>query len=370
MKILTLTGTRPEIIRMSETIKVLDEVFDNTFIHSGQNTGTNMKEIFFEDLELRKPDLEWEIDSSSLAAIIGSTMKHLELYIREFRPNVLVTLGDTNSALAGLIAKRYGVVTYHIEAGNRSFDENVPEEINRRIIDHFSDFNLAYSTNAYNNLIQEGLHPRKLMICGSPMLEIINKHRSKIENSPVLANLSLKKDSYFLLSAHRQENVDNPDRLRLLWNSLNELSINYKKSIVISLHPRTKSKIEQFRIKSGANLIFHDPFGFIDYMSLQANAFCVLSDSGTISEESAILKYPAITIRDSMERPEALDSGSIIMTGLEEKEIQRGVEIVRLFKERVSIPDAYAIPDHSLRVVRFIQSTAARAHDWSGYRNQ
>ena len=368
MKIVTLTGTRPEIIRLSETIKSIDRFFDNTFIHSGQNVGIKMKEIFFSDLELRQPDIDWDLDVKNLSSIIGSTMSNLEIYIKKNKPDALITLGDTNSALAGLIARRYGVVTYHIEAGNRSFDMNVPEEVNRKVIDHFSTFNLAYSTNAYNNLMREGLHPRFSSICGSPMLEIINKHKEKIRNSKILSELGISTKEYFLVSAHRQENVDNPNRLKQLWDSLDKISNDYQLPCLITLHPRTKNQLEKQKIKSTGNLVMHEPFGFIDYMALQKNAMCVLSDSGTISEESSILKFPAITLRDSIERPEALETGAIMLAGLSYAEIKRGIDIATHSRDEVITPEAYLVPDHSLRVTKFVQSTISRANEWSGIR--
>jgi len=368
VKIFTLTGTRPEIIRLSETIKALDSVFDHTFIHSGQNLGANMKDVFFDDLDLRRPDIEWQSDQSSLARIIASTMENLEGYIKAEKPNAMVTLGDTNSALSGLIARRYGITTYHIEAGNRSFDPNVPEEVNRRVIDHFSDFNLAYSTNAYNNLIYEGLHPRNLMLCGSPMREVIEKHLQKIQNSKVLEALNLHKNSYFLVSAHRQENINNPERLKRLWKSLNLISDKYQIPCLVSVHPRTRTMFESAGLKESSKIVFHEPFGFLDYCALQMDAFCVLSDSGTISEESSILGFSAVTIRDSIERPEALETGSIMMAGLDYEEIERAVSISKKFGTMSSCPEAYLVNDHSSRVVKYIQSTAARAHIWSGLR--
>ena len=297
-------------------------------------------------------------------------MKNLENYIETERPDVMLTLGDTNSALSGLIAKRYGVLTYHIEAGNRSFDSNVPEEVNRKIIDHFSDFNLAYSTNAYNNLLREGLHPRSLLQCGSPMYEVLKKHEGKIKKSKILNQLKITKNNYFLVSVHRQENIDNIARLKQLWETLEEIARKYNKPCLISLHPRTKNLLDKAQITSSSNIIFHEPFGFIDYCALQVNAFCVLSDSGTISEESTILGFNAVTLRDSIERSEALDSGSIMLAGLTAPETIRAIEITSKFGNRISTPEAYLVPDHSLRVVRFIQSTASRGHSWFGYRER
>jgi UDP-N-acetylglucosamine 2-epimerase (non-hydrolysing) len=368
MKILTMVGTRPEIIRLSETIKLLDQHFEHRFVHSGQNMSTNMRDVFFEDLDLRLPDAQWEIDGSSLATIIGSTMANLERELKTFEPDALVTLGDTNTALAGLIAKRFGVITYHLEAGNRSFDENVPEEINRKVVDHFSDFNLAYSQNAIQNLLNEGLHPRRMMMCGSPMRQVINRIEDKIEISTALSKVGVEKEQYFLVSAHRQENVDNPARLQNLFDTLATVSREFDRPIVISLHPRTQNILQKTGIKTPKEFIVHEPFGFVDYISLQKNAFCVLSDSGTISEEASILRFPAVTIRDSMERPEALDAGAMIMCGLSELDILRAVNLARDTYKKNVCPAAYEVEDHAERVVKFIISTATRAHEWFGIR--
>lgn len=368
MKIVTLVGTRPEIIRLSETIKLLDRFSEHTFIHSGQNLGENMKDIFFRDLNLRNPDIEWEADHTSLSRIIASTMENLENYIKTRKPDAILTLGDTNSALAVMIAKRLGVLTYHLEAGNRSFDENVPEEINRRIIDHFSDFNLAYSDQAYNNLMREGLSPRRTIKCGSPMKEVINAHFTDISNSSVLQKLNLIKNSYFVVSLHRQENVDSPTRLKNAINSINLVASEFGMPVVISLHPRTKSRIQEMGIEFSKNIIDHEPFGFLDYMKLQMDSYCVLSDSGTISEESSILGFPAVTLRDSMERPEALDVGAMIMTGLGYDQIRVAILLVTSDKNEFLLPDAYDLENHSQVVVKFIQSTATRANEWLGIR--
>ena len=368
MKIMTIAGTRPEIIRLAATIKKLDEYFEHRFIHTGQNTSANMRDIFFDDLDLREPDEFWNIVSNgNLSEMIGGIMQKLENEIREHKPAGLVVLGDTNSAIATIIARRMGVVVYHIEAGNRSFDENVPEEVNRRIIDHFADFNLVYSRNALQNLLDEGLNRRRILMCGSPMAEVIESVRSKIENSQILSKLGLESEQYILVSAHRQENVDSLDRLTTLVASLGQVSEYFKKNILVSLHPRTKSKIEQSGIKVSGSIIFHEPFGFVDYLKLQTNAYVVLSDSGTISEEATILGFPAVTIRDSMERQEALEVGGMVLTGIEFDNIRCGIQAVKsnLLNQ---IPEAYGSLDHSEIVTRYIISTISRAKNWMGIR--
>jgi len=369
VKILTMAGTRPEVIRLSSTIKKLDNLVDHKFVHTGQNFSPEMRDVFYDDLDLRLPDAQWQIPDSSLSGMIGTTMSNLEAEIKNFKPDALVMLGDTNSALAGLIARRMGVITYHIEAGNRSFDENVPEEINRRIIDHFSDFNLAYSQNALQNLLNEGLHPRRLLLCGSPMREVIESISHKLSSQNVLSKFTVKPREFFLVSAHRQENVDDPLRLLTLVQSLDKLFQKYRFPILVSMHPRTRMKIDDLGIQLPEGIISAKPFGFLDYLVLQMNAFCVLSDSGTISEESAILNFPAITIRDSIERPEALETGSIMMSGLEFENIDLAVQIATLAKSPINCPDAYAVEDHSDRVVKFIISTLPRANEWFGIRS-
>jgi len=368
MRAVTLVGTRPEIIRLSETIKLLDKFCDHTLIHSGQNSGSNMKDIFFQDLELRRPDIEWDVDNSSLARSVGSTMEKLEAYVQENKPNILITLGDTNTALAGLIAKRMGVITYHLEAGNRSFDENVPEETNRRIIDHFSDFNLAYSDRAYENLMREGLSPRRSIKCGSPIREIIDLHLGKIRSSKVVSELGLRNGDFFLISLHRQENVNSPLRLATAIESINLLAAEFNKPILFSVHPRTREKISKLGIKFSSQIILHEPFGYLDFLNLQLNAFCVLSDSGTVSEESAVLGFPAITLRDSMERPEALETGTMMMAGLNFHSILRAVNLATQPTNLPVSPHEYNLINHSQIVVKYIQSTAERAHEWLGIR--
>ena len=369
MKILTIAGTRPEIIRLSSTITKLDQYFEHRFIHTGQNVSNNMRDVFFKDLELREPDAYWELKANSgLASSLAEIMTKLEAEIESFKPKALVVLGDTNSALATIVARRMGVIVYHIEAGNRSFDENVPEEVNRRVIDHFSNFNLAYSKNAFQNLLDEGLDRRRMITCGSPMPEVIRRIEHKLQSCTILNQLNLKSESYILVSAHRQENVNSIERLSKLIQSLDLVSKRYKKRIMVSLHPRTQSKIKEMGGDIPPGVEFHEPFGFIDYLKLQIESFVVLSDSGTISEESSILNFPAISIRDSMERQEALDTGSMILCGIEFEDIINGISLVR-DKPNMNTPQAYQEHNHSEIVVRFIASTASRANDWMGIRS-
>jgi UDP-N-acetylglucosamine 2-epimerase (non-hydrolysing) len=284
-------------------------------------------------------------------------------------------LGDINSVISAVLAKRMHIPVYHMEAGNRSFDENVPEETNRRLVDHVSDFNLPYTEHARRNLLAEGLHPRRVMVSGSPMKEVLDYYSPKIKSSEVLKSLELNPQGYFLVSAHRQENVDSAERLQDLLGSLTEIYNTWGLPILVSTHPRTRKKLESISsYKETKGVIFHEPFGFIDYNHLQLNAKCVLSDSGTISEESSILGFPAVTIRDSMERPEALESGVIVMTGLKPANIIAGIRAVIATHGadpdflKITLPSGYDVPDFSTRVLKFVLSTATRHHEWAGVR--
>jgi UDP-N-acetylglucosamine 2-epimerase len=356
-RITTILGTRPELIRMSCILEKLDQVFHHRVIHTGQNFDPQLSQVFISDLGIRKPDKHLEIPKGSL----GSFWSHLFLEMeREFDANptdAVVILGDTNSALAGLIAKRRGIPVYHLEAGNRSFDANVPEEINRKVIDHFADYNLTYTQYAKANLLREGLHPQNLTVIGSPLYEVLDKYSSKIDNSEILNTLKLTTHGYFLVSAHRQENVDLSERIQTLFESLNWMASEFKLPIIVSTHPRTREKIQLSEIKLESNIQLHQSFGFFDYIKLQKNARAVLSDSGSVPEESAILGFPAITIRDSMERQEALESGSIIMSGISTSGISEALRIIASTPSSRSIPSEYKVQDTSTRVVNFIAST-------------
>lgn len=369
-RIVTIVGTRPEIIRLSRVIEHLDAVSDHTLVHTGQNFDRQLNDVFFEELSIRTPDRFLDVDTSSLGAVLGDVIRKSEILFEELRPDAVLVLGDTNSALSLVMAKRMHIPTYHMEAGNRSFDENVPEETNRRLVDHIADFNLAYTEHARRNLLAEGLHPRRIAVTGSPMHEVLDYYRDRIEASDALARLNVTPGEYFLVSAHRQENVDSPERLSTLLDSLRRLHEAYGLPILVSTHPRTRRRLEQLPDAGELEgVVFHEPFGFLDYCALQKDARCVISDSGTISEESAILGFPAITIRDSMERPEALDTGSIVMTGLESDEILAGIEeVTRPGAAPLQLPIDYAPTDTSRRVVRFMLSTLSRHHEWAGIR--
>jgi UDP-N-acetylglucosamine 2-epimerase (non-hydrolysing) len=349
----------------------LDETVNHIFVHTGQNTDPKLSNIFFDEIKIRKPDYYLEVNTSSLGSVLGDTLIKVEEIFEKHKPNGAAILGDTKSAIAAFLAKRMQSPVYHMEAGNRSFDENVPEETNRRMIDHVSDFNLAYTEHARRNLLNEGLHPRRVLVTGSPMREIMQHYKKEINSSPILKTLNIRKNEYFLVSAHRQENVDSEIRLRNLLETLTGISETWNLPVVVSTHPRTRKQMESLpEFKEISNVVFHEPFGFFDYNQLQLNAKCVISDSGSISEESSILGFPAITIRDSMERPEALDTGSIIMTGLRKDEVLMGIEsaISQRKEFETTMPLGYEVSDFSKRVVNFILSTVWRHHEWAGLR--
>ena len=367
-RITTILGTRPELIRLSVIIKRLDALFEHRLLHTGQNSDPKLSSIFFKELQVRKPDLYLEVSNQSLGQFLGNLFSEIEREFEKYPPDAVVILGDTNSALAGIIAKRRGIPVYHLEAGNRSFDQNVPEEINRRIVDHFADFNFAYTNNARENLIREGVHPRNTAVIGSPLCEVISNFRTEIESSNILKELKIESGKYFLISAHRQENVDDPERLMALVHTLNEIAKQYKMPIIISTHPRTKSKLDQLNVDQNSLLNFHQPFGFIDYCKLQKESRIVLSDSGSISEEAVILGFKAITIRDSMERPEALEAGAILLGGIDKRSVLECIEIIESSPVSKSPPSEYLITDTSTRVINFIVSTIHQHSFWSGLR--
>ena len=370
MKVMTIVGTRPEIIRLSRVMVRLDATVDHIVVHTGQNYDHQLNQVFFDDLGLRAPDHYLNVDTSSLGMVLGEILIKTEQILLEEQPNAVLVLGDTNSCIALVMAKRMRIPTYHMEAGNRCFDDNVPEEINRRLVDHVADFNLAYTEHARRNLLAEGLHPRRVIVTGSPMREVLDAYRTQIDASDVLARLGIEAGRYFLVSAHREENVDHPARLRMLLDCLGRVQETWHLPVVVSTHPRTRKRLEKLGTAPGSDATrWMEPFGFHDYNHLQMKAACVLSDSGTIAEESSILGFPAITLRDSIERPEALDSGSIMMTGLDADDVEQAVTIALADGPVTSsTPAGYEVTDSSNRVVRFIVSTASRHHAWAGIR--
>ncbi|WP_333688612.1 non-hydrolyzing UDP-N-acetylglucosamine 2-epimerase [Methylococcus capsulatus] len=316
MKVMTIVGTRPEIIRLSETIKVLDRLFDHTLVHTGQNYDYELNQVFFEELGLRKPDFFLEAAGANAIETIARVMTGTDRVMAELRPEALLILGDTNSALAAYPAKRRHIPIFHMEAGNRCFDFRVPEEINRRIVDHISDINLTYTEHARRYLLAEGLPPDRVIKTGSPMKEVILHHREAIAASDMVTRLGLEKGNYFVASVHREENVDQPERLGALTETLNAVSRHYGCEIFFSVHPRTAKRLAEHGLNPDSAVRQIKPLGFIDYIALQQAAKCVLSDSGTITEESSLLGFPAVTLRQAHERPEGMDEGTVVLCDL------------------------------------------------------
>lgn len=359
---MTVMGTRPEIIRLSCILPKMDEYFDHIIVFTSQSYDKELSTVFFEDFKLRKPDYVLSVKADTLGGQLANILTQTEEVMLKEKPDGLLVLGDTNSALCTIIAKRLKIPIFHMEAGNRSFDENVPEEINRRIIDHISDFNLPYGEHSRRYLIREGVHPGSIYTTGSPLGEVINKFKKDIEASKILDELRLCEQEYFIVSTHREENVDNPENLKELFASINFITEEYGYPAIVTLHPRTKIRLEKAKIKVGDKVILHEPFGFLDYNKLQMNSLCVLSDSGTIQEESTILGFRAVQIRVSSERPEAFDTGSIILTGFNRDSIASAVAMTvdeAKKGERVDIPETYRPTNISSRVVKLIMGLAS-----------
>jgi UDP-N-acetylglucosamine 2-epimerase len=372
LKVMTILGTRPEIIRLSRVMALLDRHVQHIIVHTGQNYDYELNEVFFNDLEIRRPDYFLQVDTSSLGTVLGDTLIKIEQVLREERPDAVLILGDTNSSVAGIMAKRLKIPIFHMEAGNRCFDFNVPEEINRRIIDHIADFNLVYTEHARRHLLSEGLPHRRIYLTGSPMYEVLTYYRERIDASDILSELDLQSQGYFVVSVHREENVDNPANLEKILTVLNRLAERYDVPVIVSTHPRTRKRLEGLQgMEVDARVRFLKPFGFFDYVHLEMHALCTISDSGTISEESAVLSFPAVTIREAMERPEALDAGSIILTGLDVDTVLDAVGLVMVEgRERLEteIPAEYRVPDTSWRVLKLILGTAKLSNKWAGIR--
>ena len=368
IKVLTVLGTRPEIIRLSRVMARLDDHPDiqHVLAHTGQNYDRELNAVFFEEMGVCAPDHVMNVDTSSLGATLGDVLRKSEAVMRAEQPDAVLVLGDTNSALAAIMARRMHIPIYHMEAGNRSFDANVPEEANRRIVDHTADFNLVYTERARQHLLSEGLPHRKIYLTGSPMFEVLGHYRKQIDASTVLTELGLKSKSYFLASLHREENVDYPDNLRALVEALTDLHAAYGLPIVVSTHPRTRKRLVElgYDLEKIAGCRFLKPFGFFDYNALQIHAKCVLSDSGTISEESAILRFPAVTVRNSMERPEALDAGTIVICGLSSDSILAAVRTQIASDATAAPPPEYLVANTSERVVKLIVGTVGLAARW------
>lgn len=366
LKVVTIVGTRPEIIRLSMLIPKLDQYTNHVFVHTGQNSDPKLNEVFFSDLELRRPDYYLNVDTSSIGAAMGDTLRKAEEVFLKEKPDAVMILGDTNSAIAAVVAERMHIPVYHMEAGNRSFDNNVPEELNRRLVDHISTFNLPYNDYSMRNLLNEGIHPRFIHKTGSPMREIYNRYKSKIASSSILEDLGLSRNNYFLVSIHRQENVDFAQRLQRVINNLTAIRDEWQLPVIVSTHPRTRKRLEELGASSIIGIDFHEPFGYLDYSQLQLQARCVISDSGTVSEESAIMGFPAITLRDSMERPEGLEAGSICMSSLSSTQLIRHVELVRSKSPNPELPQGYDQLHFSTNVLNFLLSTCELAGSWLG----
>ncbi len=360
MKVATILGTRPEIIRLSRVIATLDRYTDHVLIHTGQNYAHELNQVFFDDLEIRKPDIFLEAAGKTAVETIGLIIGKSSEALVEVRPDAVLLLGDTNSCLAALSAKRLRIPVFHMEAGNRCFDERVPEEINRRIVDHISDINLPYSDISRDYLLREGIQPDRVIKTGSPMFEVLTYYRAKIEASDALARLGLKGNEYFMVSAHREENIDSPRQFRNLASVLEAVAEKYQMPVIVSTHPRTQKRIDSEGVKFSDRIRLLKPMGLTDYVRLQMKARATLSDSGTITEESSILNFRALNIREAHERPEGMEEGAVIMTGMDPKVVLDALHILesqptgdaRLLR---TVSD-YSIPNVSEKVVRIILS--------------
>lgn len=359
MKVTTILGTRPEIIRLSRVMAALDRYTEHTLIHTGQNYDYELNQIFFEDLEIRKPDLFLDAAGATAAETIGNVIAKSDAVLRQIQPDAVLILGDTNSCLAAISAKRQKIPVFHMEAGNRCFDQRVPEEINRRIVDHISDINLCYSSIAREYLLREGLAPDRVIKTGSPMYEVLHHYLPKIERSDVLSHLGLQPQGYFVVSAHREENIDSPKQFASFINVLNQLVDAYHLRVIVSTHPRTRKRIEAESVVLPAQVELMKPFGFSDYVCLQLSARAVLSDSGTITEESSILHFPALNIRQAHERPEGMEEAAVMMVGMNWQRIGEALALLDAQsdgRQSLRIVGDYDVPNVSEKVVRIILS--------------
>jgi UDP-N-acetylglucosamine 2-epimerase len=360
MKVMTVVGTRPEIIRLSRVIALLEKGAQHVLVHTGQNYDYELSEVFFRDLEIRKPDHFLEAAGGTPAETVGKVIAAVDGVLEKEKPEALLILGDTNSCLAAYPAKRRKIPVFHMEAGNRCFDQRVPEEINRKIVDHISDINLPYSSIAREYLLREGIAPDRVIKTGSPMFEVLAYYRNKIEQSDVLMRLGLGKQDFFVVSSHREENIESDQHFNRLVEVLNRLAKEFGKRVIVSTHPRTRKKIERLGVALAKNVELLKPLGFLDYVRLQMNARAVLSDSGTITEESSILNFPALNIREAHERPEGMEEGAVMMTGLNLTRVLQGLSVLerqgRGQERTLRMVGDYNAPNVSEKIVRIIIS--------------
>ena len=362
LKVVTVVGTRPEIIRLSRVMARMDECMDHVLVHTGQNYDYELNQIFFDDLSIRKPDffLESAAPGNTACQTVGAVIARVDEVLHEVRPDALLVLGDTNSCRAAYPAKRRKIPVFHMEAGNRCFDQRVPEEINRKIVDHISDINLCYSDIAREYLLREGLPPDRVIKTGSPMFEVLHHYRPGIESSDVLGRLGLEPERYFVVSAHREENIDSPEQFAKLVRVLNGIAETYRQRIIVSTHPRTRKRVEESGVRLDERVELMKPLGFCDYVRLQREARATLSDSGTITEESSILNFPALNIRNAHERPEGMEEAAVMMTGLELDRVLQGLQILesqpRDDNRLLRLVGDYSMPNVSDKVVRIVLS--------------
>ena len=354
LKLATIVGTRPEIIKLSQIIKKCDSFFDHKIIHTGQNYDYELNQIFFEDLELRKPDFFLEVKGKNLGESIGNVISKTFNILESLNPDCILILEDTNSCLSALSAKRLKIPIFHLEAGNRCFDQNVPEEINRKIVDHISDINLTYTENARKYLLMEGIRKDFIFNVGSPMKEILNSYKKQISKSEILEKLKIIKNEYIVVSVHREENLDISDNFSNILDAIDEVSSNNDKQIIFSTHPRTRKKLEEMKRDKNSKISYIKPLGFFDYIFLQLNAFVTLSDSGTLAEEASLLKFPSVSLRNSTERPEAIDSGSLILGSVDKTNIINSINLALNLKNIIE-PSDYDSPNCSEKVIKIIQ---------------